>query len=265
MHPHAPHACFRSSVSVICVREEILSRSVGEHFGMTEGIMAMSSRMRETCILGITTLVSCIGSVGLTLALTSLPVIQSSATGNAGQAYGAAAAATSVVVLIYIARTFRQQGEEARLHREVLEAQTIELSLQREGSQAQHKTVQRSAEAAVRARHIKLLEMAINDPLLMECWAGYGDLPNDRKKQYMYCNLIISHCCMCYELEYVNDDEVGATLRGIFSSEVVRSFWESTRTARNRTTPHGGHMRKFYEIAELSYAALRADDEGVAR
>jgi uncharacterized membrane protein YozB (DUF420 family) len=103
--------------------------------------MAMSSRIREACILGVTTLASCVGSVGLTMLLTSLPTIQSTSISNAGQAYGAAAAATSVVVLIYIARTFRHQNDESRMHREVLEAQTAELCLQRESTQGQHKTV----------------------------------------------------------------------------------------------------------------------------
>ncbi|MEV8545623.1 DUF6082 family protein [Streptomyces sp. NPDC051572] len=221
--------------------------------------------MRETCILGITTLVSCVGSVGLTLALTSLPVIQSSATGNAGQAYGAAAAATSVVVLIYIARTFRQQGDEARMHREVLEAQTAELSLQRESSQDQHKTVQRSAEAAVRARHIKLLEMAINDPELMQCWPIYGVADSDEhRKQYLYCNLIISHHCMCYELGYFTDEEVEQTLYHTFGNEIVCNFWEATRPARTRTAWHGGQMRKFYDLAELTYLR-RLSDESVTQ
>lgn len=216
--------------------------------------MAISGRIRETYILGIITLISCIGSVGLTLVLTSLPVIQSTAAGNAGQAYDAAAAATSVIVLVYIARTFRHQGDEARINRELI-------SLQRDDTQGQHKTVQRSAEAAVRARHIKLLEMAINDPELMQCWPVYGIADSDeRRRQYLYCNLIISHHCMCYELGYYSDDEVEQTLRHIFTNEIVRSFWETTREARSRNAPHGGTMRKFYDLAELTYLRLQADE-----
>jgi cell division protein FtsL len=226
--------------------------------------MAMSSRIREACILGVTTLASCVGSVGLTMLLTSLPTIQSTSISNAGQAYGAAAAATSVVVLIYIARTFRHQNDESRMHREVLEAQTAELCLQRESTQGQHKTVQRSAEAAVRARHIKLLEMAINDPVLMQCWPVYGIADSDElRKQYIYCNLIISHHCMCYELGYFTDEEVEQTLYHTFSNDVVRNFWEATRPARTRTAPHGGQLRKFYDMAELAYLR-QVDDHGVA-
>lgn len=227
--------------------------------------MAMSSHMREACILGITTLAACAGSAGLTMLLTSLPAIQSPATSNAGQAYGAAAAATSVVVLIYIARTFRHQNDEARMHREVLEAQTAELCLQRESAQGQHKTVRRSAEAAVRARHIQLLEMAINDPALMKCWPIYGLADTDeQRKQYLYCNLIMSHHYMCYELEYVTDEELEESLYHAFSNDILRNFWKASRPGRNRSTPHGGHMRKFYDLAELSYAR-QSEEQGVAR
>ncbi|MFE7856846.1 DUF6082 family protein [Streptomyces sp. NPDC057403] len=196
---------------------------------------------------------SCLVSVGLTIGLTNLPGIQSNAQGNAGQAYGAAAATASVIVLIYIARTFHQQGEEARMHREALEAQRLELAMQREGAQEQYKSAQRAAEAAVRSQHRKLLHMAIEDPLLMECWPRYGEVSEARRKQYMYCNLIISHHCMCYELGYFTDAEVEYSLYHIFESEVVREFWEVTRRGRDRTTPHGGTMRKFYDMAEVAY------------
>ncbi|MBW8798250.1 MAG: hypothetical protein JF597_33110 [Streptomyces sp.] len=227
--------------------------------------MAMSSHMREACILGITTLAACAGSAGLTMLLTSLPAIQSPATSNAGQAYGAAAAATSVVVLIYIARTFRHQNDEARMHREVLEAQTAELCLQRESAQGQHKTVQRSAEAAVRALHVKLLEMAIDDPALMKCWPIYATADTEEvRKQYLYCNLIISHHCMCYELGYFTDEEVEQSLYHAFGNEIIRNFWETSRPARTHTAPHGGIMRKFYDLAELAYTH-QMNDQGVAR
>ncbi|MGW7661633.1 DUF6082 family protein [Streptomyces sp. NPDC054756] len=229
--------------------------------------------MRETVVLTVITCISCIGSVGLTLALTSVPAVQSTAVGNAGEAYGAAAAATSIVVLVYIARTFRLQSEESRLQREILqsqteesrlqrqtlEAQTVELSLQRENSRDQQMAAQRSAEAAVRAQHIKLLEMAIGDPLLMACWSGYGDVPDDRKKQYAYCNLIISHCYMCYELNYVNDDEVQASLRHMLGNDIVREFWVSTRPSRNQISPYGGKLRKFYDFGEIAYLCANGD------
>ncbi|MFF7445986.1 MULTISPECIES: DUF6082 family protein [unclassified Streptomyces] len=258
--PGASRHSFLFYASGECSNREALGDASGER----EGFKGMSNHVREFCILGVITLVACAGSAALTMLLTSLPAIQSTATSNAGQAYGAAAAATSVVVLTYIARTFRHQIDEARMHREVLEAQTAELCLQRESNREQHKTVQRSAEAAVRARHIKLLEMAMNDPDLMNCWPEYSPGITERQaKQFMYCNLIIAHHYMCYELGYVNDDEIEASLRHMFRNEVVRHFWEATRPARSRTAWRGGTMGKFYDVAELAYSD-QLNDGGAA-
>ncbi|MFF5307375.1 DUF6082 family protein [Streptomyces sp. NPDC013161] len=222
--------------------------------------MAMPSHIREVCVLGITTLAACVGSVGLTMLLTSLSTIQSTATSNAGQAYGAAAAVTSVVVLFYIARTFRHQNNESRMNREVI-------SLQREDAQIHHDAMlERSSQAMVQGQHLKLLQMAIDDPLLMECWPNYGanGVPDELRRQYMYCNLIISHHYTSYELGNFTDAEVEETLRYTFKSAVIRNFWDATRFARSRTAPHGGTMRKFYDMAELAYLSNQEDGEGVA-
>jgi hypothetical protein len=222
--------------------------------------MARFRRVREIFVMGIIIAGSCFGTVGLTLVLTSFPGLQSAENGNAGQAFGAAAAATSVVVLIYIARTFHRQAEEIQIHRQVLDAQRLELALQREDASNQYKSTQRTAEAAVRGQHRKLLEMAIVDPALMECWPSYDrEVSEKRAKQYVYSNLIISHHCMCYELGYFTDAEVEESIYHIFNSAVIREFWEVTRASRNRTTPHGGGMRKFYDAAESAYQRRALD------
>ncbi|GGL62484.1 hypothetical protein GCM10010129_02610 [Streptomyces fumigatiscleroticus] len=192
--------------------------------------------------------------MGLTLALTHLPALQSNAAANAGQAFGSAAAASSVVVLFYIARTFHHQGKESRMHRELLEAQRLELAMQRQVAEGQHKSAQQAAAAALRRQHQSLFRMAIGDPLLMDCWPGYGpDVTGDRRRQYMYANLVISHHAMCYELGYYTDDEVEEALFHTFGSAVTKEFWEATRSSRDSSTPYGGGMRKFYDLAESAY------------
>ncbi|MEV0220060.1 DUF6082 family protein [Streptomyces sp. NPDC050704] len=181
-------------------------------------------------------------------------MLQTSANGNAGDAFGSAAAASSVVVLFYIARTFHQQGEESRMQRQLLEAQRLELSMQREIAEGQHKSSQQAAAASFRRQHQSLLQMAIGDPLLMECWPGYGpEVTGDRRRQYMYANLVISHHAMCYELGYYTDDEIEEALYHTFGSAVTQKFWKETRSRRNSSTPYGGSMRKFYDLAELAY------------
>ncbi|MCF3134045.1 DUF6082 family protein [Streptomyces olivochromogenes] len=218
------------------------------------GAMTGSRRAREVWILVTITIASCAATVGLTLFLTSFSEVQSTASGNAGQSFGAAAAATSVVVLIYIARTFHQQGEESRMQREVLEAQRAELALQREVAENQHETARRVAEAAIREQHRRLFQMAFDDPLLMAVWPPYEpDIPADRTRQFMYANLVISHQCMCWELGYLDDESSVSNLYYLFSSAPMREFWERTRAARDCATPHSGKMRQFYDAAEMAY------------
>jgi hypothetical protein len=204
--------------------------------------------------MGASVLASCLGTIFLTLMLVRVPGIQSSDSGNAGQAFGAAAAATSAVVLIYIARTFRRQGSDSRMHLDVLDAQRAELALQREDARSSHEILQRTAEAAVRGQHQGLMHMAIEDPELAAVWPGYGpEVPEERTKQYLYANLIVSFHCMVYMLNYYTDHEAEENICYLFKSRVIRDFWEDTREARTQNSPYGGKMRKFYELAESAY------------
>ncbi|MFJ5210872.1 MULTISPECIES: DUF6082 family protein [Streptomyces] len=216
--------------------------------------MTGSRRSREIWILISVTLASCAATVGLTVFLTSFTAMQSATKANAGESFGAAAAVTSVVVLIYIARTFHQQGEESRMQREVLEAQRAELASQREVAESQHETARRVAEAAIREQHRHLFQMALEDPSLMAVWPPYGpNIPPDVTRQYAYANLIISHLCMCWELGYLDDDACASNLYYTFSSATMREFWEQSRATRDCATPHSGKMRQFYDTAELAY------------
>ncbi|MEU6140274.1 DUF6082 family protein [Streptomyces sp. NPDC047081] len=166
--------------------------------------------------------------------------MQSAARGYAGESFGAAAAASSVVVLIYIARTFHQQGEESRLMRKVAEEQ--------------HNTARRVAEASIREQHRRLTQMALDDPLLMAVWPAYGpDITEDTARQFMYANLILTYQRTCWEMEYIDDAEFQDVLHYIFSSTKMCEFWEKARGARDGGTPHSGEMRDFYDIAEMAY------------
>lgn len=140
------------------------------------------------------------------------------------------------------------------MQRAVLEAQRAELALQREVAENQHDTARRVAEAAMREQHRRLLQMAIDDPLLMAVWPGYGsDTSEDLCRQFMYANLIISYQYMCWETGYLANHEIEDTLHYIFASPKVQEFWEKTRAPRDLSSPHSGTMREFYDICELAY------------
>lgn len=216
--------------------------------------MALGMNLRRTgAILGVAA-ISCLGSIALTLALVRIPGLQSSGSGNAGQAFGAAAACASFFVLLYAARSFHQQAEEFRMRREEMAAQCEEMRMQREDARLGHEGAQRTAEAAVRGQHLALTRMAIEDPVLSAVWPGYGSEADEvRTKQYRYANLIVSFQCMAYQLKYNTDDEALEIMAHLFSSPIIHSFWEETRAGRNRCTPYGGAMRKFYDLAELAF------------
>ncbi|MFF4255009.1 DUF6082 family protein [Streptomyces sp. NPDC001663] len=216
--------------------------------------MAYQGHVRRVwSLIGVGT-VSCVGSIALTLALVHVPGLQSSASGNAGQAFGAAAACASFFVLLYAARSFHQQAEEFRMRRVEMAAQCEELRANREDARLGHESAFRAAEASVRGQHVMLTRMAIEDADLSAVWPGYGaEFDPVRTKQYRYANLIISFQCMSYQLKYNTDDEVLELMQHLFSSPVIHDFWAETRETRNRVTPYGGSMRKFYELAELAF------------
>ena len=208
---------------------------------------------RVQSMLGVG-LISCIGSIALTLSLVHIPGLQSSDSGNAGQAFGAAASCASFFVLLYAARSFHQQAEEFKMRREEMATQCEEIRAQREDARLGHESAFRTAEAAVRAQHVTLTRMAMEDPDLSEVWPGYApDLDPRRVKQYRYANLIVSFQCMAYQINYYTDDESLEIMQHLFSSSIIREFWSETRTGRNRTTPYGGSMRKFYDLSELAF------------
>ncbi|MFI6547094.1 DUF6082 family protein [Streptomyces prunicolor] len=201
-----------------------------------------------------TVITCCSISIFFTLLLVKIPGLQSAQSGNAGQAFGAVTGATSMVVLIYIARTFSYQREETQMQREMLEAQRAELISQREQSLITNECAQKVAEAAVRGQHNALISAAISDPLLADVWPSYGqDTPTETRKKFLYANEIISLQCMSYTLGYLTSDQAEATMYHLFESATLRSFWEQTRVARMESTPHGGQMWKFYELTEEAY------------
>ncbi|MFD8301742.1 DUF6082 family protein [Streptomyces sp. NPDC059690] len=205
---------------------------------------------------------ACLASIALTLALVRIPGLQTSQSGNAGQAFGAAPGATSIIVLVYVARSFNRQREETRMQREFLQAQQSELLAQkqaelvalREDARISNECALKVAETAIRGQHHSLITAAIADPLLADVWPSFGpDVSHETRKQFFYANQIISFECMAYTLGVFNCDEAEEMMYHLFQSALLRSFWEQTRIGRNQATPHGGKMQKFYEVAELAF------------
>lgn len=193
----------------------------------------------------------------LSLVMTMVPGLRTPGSGNAGQAYGAAASSTAVLVLFYMARTLRLQRDETSLQRQELELQRAEMRLQRTELELQRDELRRSAaelhrsaEADLRRLHMELLKMSIADPDLAEVWPAFTPgLPPKENRQYLYANLIYCHSMLAHKLEMLDDRESLGHLRYIVRSPAFRGYWEAARSMRDEIDA-ASHERRFAALVD---------------
>jgi len=147
-----------------------------------------------------------------------------------GQTYGAASAVLSVLAVIGVAVTLTLQTRDSRA-----------LRLQ-----------------AIRESHIRLLEMAMNDPELNKVWGPSGlSEPFVRQRQNMYANMILSQWEMSYATRTLTDDHLRVLASEFLSGTIGRDFWSLARQARLDTSESKLH-RRFHEIIDDQYQRLLA-------
>jgi hypothetical protein len=99
--------------------------------------------------------------------------------GNIGQTYGAASAMLSVLALLGVAVSLMMQARESRAARE----------------------------QARRALHFELLRMAMDDPFYLAVWGPFAPADEDRYREHMYANLIVSHWQMDWDVGTLNEEQ----------------------------------------------------------
>jgi hypothetical protein len=100
---------------------------------------------------------------------------------------------------------------------------------------------------------MRLIKMSMDDDELAPVWPQYqGHTSPVRGKQDNYSNLIIQHQRMLYELGYFNRDDVLGVLRYLFTSALIRRFWEGQMLAR-QIIRLDARDAEFYEIADIAY------------
>ncbi len=205
----------------------------------------------------------------LSIVMTLVPGLRTAGSGNAGQAYGAAASSSAVLVLFYMAKTLRLQRDETTLQREELalqrqemQLQRTELELQREEMRRSAGELHRSAEADLRRLHMELLKMSIENPELAKAWPEYAPgLSVKRNRQYTYANLMYCHFMLAHQLGMVTDREVLGHLRYITSTEIFRGYWEAGRRLRAELDPDS---QEAHFAALVDEAVLQADAQSSA-
>ncbi|WP_458268521.1 DUF6082 family protein [Streptacidiphilus sp. PAMC 29251] len=145
--------------------------------------------------------------------------------GEIGQYFEAVSAVFSgLALLLVIGNTILQRRE--------LHSQRQELALQRAVMQDSGTQLRRSAEADLRALHMQLLRMSIDDPELAEVWGDFAVGPPERRRQTIYANLIFSHYFLNHRLGIVDDDEVRGHLRILARSPAFREYWHISAESR---------------------------------
>lgn len=212
--------------------------------------------------LGLLAATSC---VLVTMVMTMVPGLQSPKSGNAGQAYGAVASASAVLVLFLMAKTLGLQREETSLQRRELELQREEMRLQRTELELQREEMRRSAgelhrsaEAELRGLHMQLLKMSIDDPDLAEVWPPFSPgLSIKLNRQYLYANLIYAHMLLVHSLGIITDREALGYMRSIINTPIFHSFWETARPMREELEPTS-HEYRFAMLLDEAFTQIAA-------
>lgn len=147
-----------------------------------------------------------------------------------GQTYGAISALIAVVALVGIIATLVLQARETR------------------------RAVQESRRQAMS----ELLQKAMDDPDLDECW-GPLPAPGDPKtrKQQLYVNMIISQWGVAYETGAMPEQRLRAVAREMFSAPPGRTFWARAREQRLSVVTEG-RMGRFNRILDEEFRRIPA-------
>jgi hypothetical protein len=171
--------------------------------------------------------------------------------GPLGQIFESVNAVFSGLGFIALVITFRLQYDELRLQRQELESQR----------QAMDKTqvqLRRSAEVDIRACHMELMKMAMDDGDLAEVWPEFrAGLSVKLKKQFNYANLIVQYQRMMYDFGLFDETHVRSLFHYLFTSPTMRAYWEARMAPRQVAVVPDGSEWSFDQLIDLAYGDMR--------
>lgn len=205
----------------------------------------------------------CIGgtliSLGITATLASvLGQTRATSMGTVGQIFESVNATFSGLGFIALVVTFRVQYEELRLERQ-------ELMKQHAAMDKSQRALVRSAETDIRMCHMELMRMSMEDEDLATVWpevkAGQSPI---RVKQFTYANLIVQHQRLMRTAGVYTDADVIAFFRYLFTSPVIRDFWEARAVARQVITPKASAEWEFEQLVDVAYREIHQPKQASA-
>lgn len=171
--------------------------------------------------------------------------------GTVGQYFDAGSAVFSGLALLLVIGTTVMQRKE--------------LAMQRDALSKSHRELLRSAEADLRRLHMSLIQMAIDDPTLVDVWGDYRlEIPRERRRQYLYANLIFSHLYLNHKLQIVDSAEMLGYLHTLTKSEIFREYWAEAASSR-ASLADGSAERIFGLLVDQAMAEQAAPSEGLPR
>jgi hypothetical protein len=164
---------------------------------------------------------------------------------DVGQTFGALSSIISGLALVAVVATARVQFREMRHHRKELEQQRHSLA-------NNHSELRRTAEANHGTWHLEILRMSIDDPSLAEVWPPFiPGLPTRLNRQYLYANLIYQfHWASLHNGNYT-DEQVIASLRYLFTSQLMRDYWQAAAYARTSLEPGSAEFLFAQKVDEV--------------
>ncbi|OIV35786.1 hypothetical protein BIV57_19775 [Mangrovactinospora gilvigrisea] len=148
--------------------------------------------------------------------------------GKVGQTFSAANAMFSGLALLAVATTVLMQRRELRMQR-------AELTHLRQHNGRSNHELHRTAEAMIRGNHFELIRLAIEHPHLADVWPAFrtaAPLSEERRAQFLYANLVLSHGAMALGSGQLSESELRAEIRHYFRSPVIVEFWRAVRLSR---------------------------------
>ncbi|MFL6075814.1 MAG: DUF6082 family protein [Mycobacteriales bacterium] len=112
----------------------------------------------------------------------------------------------------------------------------------------------RSSEIALRALHVDLIKMALDDDELAEVWPPLAAGERETRKDH-YCNLILNLQKTAFEASTIEEDELRGALDYLMRSPDMYAFWTRARSTRVRITEGDPGEDYFTALVDNAYEA----------
>ncbi|MFI6333434.1 DUF6082 family protein [Streptomyces sp. NPDC050535] len=155
-----------------------------------------------------------------------------------GDYFGGVSAVFSGLALLLLVITLLFQQRELRLQRQ-------ELALQRDELSSSRAELHRSAEADMRALHVQLTQMVMDDPSLAPVWNDFQGQPESTLRQNLFANLTFSHFVLAHTWGSHTEAELLVHARNLLSSAAFCRYWNATRAHKSELPPEGAEGRVF--------------------